>query len=107
MRSNIGAIKDLHVRILSKQKINLQLGLDEMLIIYERIVNNLSLLHAKNPSSLVGNLTQNCFSCNYYETVSIVTFLKELVSREEGLCSIYETDKIHFKAVLRGCLKHS
>lgn len=36
----------------SKQKISLNFKLDEMVEVYQRIVNNLRMLHQKNPSKL-------------------------------------------------------
>lgn len=47
-----------------------------MVEIYQRIVNNLSLLHQKDPSKMKPKEDQNCFSCNYYQIVNIVKFLK-------------------------------
>ena len=95
------------MKIEEKQKINLQLGLDEMQTTYDRIVNNLSLLHAKDPSILMGKESTNCFSCYYYEALSIINFLKNLANSEKGLTEIPAQERSIFEESIRKCLEKS
>ena len=72
---------------------------------YDRIVNNLSLLNAKDSSPLSGKAMRNCFSCSYYETLAIIGFFKDLAQSEECLKSIDSKDYTKFKGIIRECLQ--
>lgn len=54
-----------------------------MMEIYQRIINNIGLLHNNHVSVFKPNENQNCFSCNYYQTLSIINFLKEIIKSSE------------------------
>lgn len=87
----------------SKEKISLNFKVDEMMEVYQRIVNNLRLLHQKNPSQLKGKENKNCFSCNYYQIVNIVKFLKEGTKKPDRM-SFQPEEVSYFKETLRTCL---
>lgn len=56
-----------------------------MVEIYQRIVNNLGFLHKKNPSAMKAKENQSCFSCNYYEIVNIIKFLKDILKKCDNI----------------------
>ena len=89
-----------------KQKISFNFRTDEMQIIYLRIVNNLKLLKSESPEKSLMKSEKKCFSCNYYQLSSIVSFLKESITDIEYL-NLTASHIDNFKQTLKKCISQN
>ena len=89
-----------------KQKISFNFRTDEMQIIYLRIVNNLKLLKSESREKSLMKSEKKCFSCNYYQLSSIVSFLKESITDIEYL-NLTASHIDNFKQTLKKCISQN